>query len=260
MSRIEKLKPWIDIVSGLAVIATMIFIALQWREMKEGGKDTHDLALQAKSQAETAGKQADAAKATATSTTSLSQSALDQARATNTLAAETRRLAAASEGALKVGRQSLQLAEDSLRVQERPWVGIARLTGSFDELQLKAVVSFMNFGKSPAFDITLKSSWRTVQPLPSQLYPLALLSGGSKAVLMPQGTKEAEAATYKLSPRDAAFVSQGVEKIYFFGEITYKDMFSHKDPGSRPHSTRFCGYWDPKSKGFLDCSEYNEAD
>src|ERR1039457_2510027 len=49
---LEKAKKWVDIIAGLAVILTMLFIAFQWYEMHNSSVDTHDLAIAAKGQAD----------------------------------------------------------------------------------------------------------------------------------------------------------------------------------------------------------------
>lgn len=48
----ERTKRIVDLVAGLSVIATMVFIALQWNVMQSGSADTHNLAVAAKDQAE----------------------------------------------------------------------------------------------------------------------------------------------------------------------------------------------------------------
>ena len=69
----ERAKRIVDLVAGLSVIATMVFIALQWNEMHSGSADTHDLAIAAKSQA-------DAAKSQADTTKTIAEAAKSQAR------------------------------------------------------------------------------------------------------------------------------------------------------------------------------------
>ncbi|HTF25301.1 MAG TPA: hypothetical protein VK937_15520 [Candidatus Limnocylindria bacterium] len=47
-------KKIVDLLAGIAVIFTLVFIGLQWNEMRKGGEDTKALAGAAKAQADAA--------------------------------------------------------------------------------------------------------------------------------------------------------------------------------------------------------------
>jgi len=118
--RWDRTKRVVDLLSGIAVIATLGFIARQWHEMHEGGKDTHDLAVAAKAQADAAKAQADNSKAqvdrmgeSLQKTSQLIAAATIQAKATNKLAAQAQR--------------SADTAQEQLINSERPWANAEAL-------------------------------------------------------------------------------------------------------------------------------------
>src|SRR5579872_5173805 len=91
----------------------MVFIALQWQEMKTGGADTHDLAVAAKAQA-------DASKIQADNTVKLAQAAVEQAAATKALADDAKQQADAAVTSANTARRSLQISSQQFRADQRP--------------------------------------------------------------------------------------------------------------------------------------------
>jgi len=143
----ESVKRWIDALSGLSVIATMIFIALQWREMRLGSADTHDLAAAAKAQA-------DAAKAQAEDTKTIAESARSQAINTQSLAtstaAEVSRLDASVKQAARLA-SATEKANSEVIDSDRPWLGIALAVEGFEVGKTPIyTITFLNSGKRPA--------------------------------------------------------------------------------------------------------------
>jgi hypothetical protein len=116
--------------SFIVILATGIFIALQWHEMHSGGQDTHDLAVAAGKQADAASKQADRMK--------------DQADRTKELVA--------------AAKQSADTAHETLTRSVRPWVGV-------DSVHLTEPIGFIKAGdeKDPTYfvsgsiEITIKN-------------------------------------------------------------------------------------------------------
>jgi hypothetical protein len=41
--------------------------------------------------------------------------------------------------------------------------------------------------------------------------------------------------------------------VYVFGEVRYKDIFG------KPHTTKFCSYYEPLANMFASCHQYNFA-
>ncbi len=55
-----------------------------------------------------------------------------------------------------------------------------------------------------------------------------------------------------LTPRDSASVWGGTKKMYFFGDIYYKDIFRDS------HRIRFCMQFSPKDSAFLAYKKFNK--
>jgi hypothetical protein len=233
----------------------------QLSEMKSGSADTHELAVQAKNQADAAKTQADSTKAVA-------QSGVDQAKATNRLATESERSAdasvansrAAHETAI-TGQKNLVLAERVMFVQERPWVGTSTFNATVDnEGKISSTIGFSNFGRSPAFDVEMRTAC-TLSKAPDLSIENTYLfaPAGSKSILMPGNAKSSDGLTCELhlSLSQYTLVEQGFVPIYLFGFISYRDSINASNPR---HITRFCGRWNPKTKMFDDCPMYTSAD
>jgi hypothetical protein len=135
----ETIKRFVDIVSGLSVIATMVFIALQWNEMKTGGADTHDLAVAAKSQA-------DAAKSQADNTRVLDNAAVDQVAKLDAGVKE-------SHSLVKSSQETLREAQANFIREQRPYMWVEPQPPKFEVgKQLFWDVLIINYGKSPAIN------------------------------------------------------------------------------------------------------------
>lgn len=274
--RFEKIQLWMNgfgIFVGAVVCVIYGFqlhvMKLQLAEMKGGSADTHELAVQAKNQADAAKAQSDATKAQADSTKAVAQSGVDQAKATNRLATESARSANAAiananaaKEATVTGQKSLNLSERIMFVQERPWVGINTFNATIDDTgKITGTIGFNNFGRSPAFDVEMRTTC-TFNKAPDlnieRTYMFA--ATGSKSILMPNsGGKSSDGMTCELhlSPTQSNLVEQGFTAIYLFGLITYRDSINTNNP---LHTTRFCGRWNPKTKAFDDCPVYSSAD
>jgi hypothetical protein len=109
----ESAKRWVDLGASAAVIFTLVFIALQWLEMRSGSADTHDLAVAAKTQADAAKSQADASKKIAEATKA-------QADNTEKLATAAKTQADAASSAAATAKGALSLSVQSFHVSERP--------------------------------------------------------------------------------------------------------------------------------------------
>jgi len=220
----------------------------QLSEMQSGGKDTHELAVQAKNQADRTKEVAD--------------NALSQARATNRLANEAKRTANANQQSLAVARQSLDLLQ-------RPWVGIKSISvrSNVEEgTDVPATVSLGNFGKMPARRLNSLVTMQTLcGPFPEHpSYGTQQDIGGTSfSVLMPDQVWET--AEFKLSRKLQKSDMEALRKItndtstqcrlYVYGRVSYLDMLSN-------HRWRhFCGYWHVGTANtFSACLTYNDGD
>jgi hypothetical protein len=220
------------------------------REVRSGGADTHELAVQAKNQAERTKEVADRT--------------LAQADATNALAREAKRQA--------------DIARDALNLEGRPWVGISG-NDSF-RLQLvkgeplKIVLIPKNFGTAPALRERSVNKMEEFPSLPPGRVPnfnaYTRAEAGPPIVLFPGSAAQINIDTSKsgaqgnmvfahLTDEEIRQIRTGAIRIYLYGSIWYEDTFSKK------HRTDYCFMYHPETSNedtasFTACSEHNSAD
>lgn len=120
----EIAKKIVELLAGIAVIFTLVFVGLQWHEMRKGGEDTKALAGAAKAQAEAAQATAQAAKSQADNTATLAKDTHDLAIAASKQAAATSDLARQAARSASIAKDALQSSVESSREGRRPWVGL----------------------------------------------------------------------------------------------------------------------------------------
>ncbi len=267
-------KRMIDILAGLAVVFTLLFVALQWREMKEGGKDTKALAEAAKTQAEAAKAQSEQAEAqtkkmaeSLSKTDNLIRQATAQAKAGNELARAARRSADIANEALEAGIESGW--ED-----RRPWVGLQAFqcngcTETDGNLRIGVLAGIIaNTGKTPAIRMSIHVgsilNIRKSDPIPDwdsmqresderekksrERLPPDIAAQISKSmeilnremsaqtVLPPNGTEGLNLITGTSIGRPKDIRERHEMLQYVVGKITYYDIRQ----ASEQHTTKFC--------------------
>jgi hypothetical protein len=241
----------------IATVVYSVFAGWQLYEIHSGAKDTHDLAVAAKTQAENLGNMSDAA---------------DKIRqAADGMVAQEQRIADNAKQSLDASNRQSKAALDAAitqnRVDQRAWVGATEMlppppafTENGKRLYLKegqqSVFQFYlaNSGKTPASSVLFRISYRTLPAsvsfaprYPTQPTKAGVLQPGSKFIVESPATELAtltQIATYQT----------GTNILYFYGEIRYDDIFGLK------HHTTFCVYMLRDLTGFSDCNTYNEAD
>lgn len=135
--------------SFVVVLATGVFICLQWLEIRSGGQDTHDLAV-------AAGKQADKMK-------DVSDAADKIRRAAEGMVIEEQRIADNSKNALDASnRQAKAALEASILTaqnDQRAWLSVIgeKLTKEpVAKEELSITYTIHNAGKTPALHIALR--------------------------------------------------------------------------------------------------------
>jgi len=221
-------------------------------EIKTSSTDTHELAVQAKNQADR--------------TKDVADRALDQAKATNLLAAQAKRQA-------DIARDAMNSTIEASKLDGRAWFGVS----DFEILQydpsdtkkpFRFQISFRNTGKTPArqinesgifqvYDSRLSgptdADWKTFLGYFSQ--------SKERYVAAPNATRKAifdssmDAATHEFIVRNYPAIKQGTQFLYYFGQATYLDI------NDRPHTTKFCLVLaQPETKQLAHCGKGNEMD
>lgn len=148
MSRFERSTLRWTRASSIVILATAAFICLQWLEMRSGGKDTHDLAVQAKRQADKVEDMSDAA---------------DKIRkASEGMVSQEEKIADNAKNALDASNRNSRAALDATvaasRISEKAYVTIGRPDGTVAEIlwpkeetgKAGLMVYFHNNGRLPA--------------------------------------------------------------------------------------------------------------
>ncbi len=202
------------IIAAFTVVIALVGI-LQWRviggqldEMKKGGTDTHELAVQAKNQADR--------------TRDIADRTLAQADATNRLAAEAKRQADIARAAMN---SSIELS----REDRRPWVGLQAVQcngctiGEDRSLNIRDLAGLIaNTGRTPALQMVI-DNYVAVNAAKSDPIP----DWSSIERKRKQDEERAFRISPNLPPNMAAEISKSLEKVK-------RDMAFQKSIGVLP--------------------------
>jgi hypothetical protein len=132
-------------------------------------------------------------------------------------------------------KQAIELAEKTLRQDQRAWVGVKEITfrgqvrpGS----ELFAVIQVQNTGKTPALEVAIENALTFKKPTKESLAGLPKIGPFAKIAIAPNNIFIA-----------IQMFGQGdIEKLessiaYIYGKISYKDVFDGE------HETWFCSYY-----------------
>ncbi|MEO6964281.1 MAG: hypothetical protein ABI076_00115 [Acidobacteriaceae bacterium] len=246
-------KPIVDLFSGIAVIFTLLFIALQWREMRRGSRDTHDLAVAAGDQAKISARQLKEMGKALQRQDALIKEVTSQAKSANSLAGSSKRSANAAWEAIKEAEE-----------EDRPWLGFVKFVPSTpaagQELHLDA--NLQNSGKSPA-QMLSTATW--IGPHVGEIYAfseleLPMLASQvipSRAVLVPGQGFQPSGGDTTLNIKDWEKIQSGVTNLYAIGFSRYRGI---NEPKSTDHHTSMCEVWLVKKRKWTLCGFLNDAD
>jgi len=192
-------------------------------ELKKGGSDTHELAVQAKTQADEA------------------QQAIVEARR-NRLQAE----------------KSLNATIAQFRQDQRAWVGIDNMAGKPVKGQVfKVVLTVKNTGKTPATNVRIWNHSQILAEIPDInngcRSAFTLNPAGPRSVMNP-GEFFLAAAQPFTDPLPTELKDMlGSWTFYVYGCATYDDVYREH------HWFTFCSRWDEHSQGFIPCDKFNNT-
>jgi len=232
-----------------AIYAVMAFFMwLQFREMRTGSVDTRALAEAAQALSRQALAQTIQNREAIHKQTGLIGQTAEQAKATNKLAREAKR--------------SADIANEALKSQERPWVGMDRLE-VLDNIDIGKVIRakmiVRNFGRGPAihvcFDLQLVTGCGEFPKRPAY----GITGPGSHVVMLPGQQLETAETALRLPLDEATFkILKNPEsgcRIYARSRITYLDIFE------REHWRHVCAVWNPDTpRTMWACPFYNDGD
>jgi hypothetical protein len=240
-------------VAIAASILAAIFVCAQWYEMHTGGTDTHELAVQAKAQADKMKDMSDAAEKIR--------------QAAENLVIQDQRIADKAKESLEAAnaqnKRFLNVTIENSHLDQRPWVGATNyayeITGSSP---LAAVVQVINMGKSPALGILCRVYGATktrgdILKISDIEYP-ANVPIVKQGTILPTQHFLLNSVAVSLKPgqqKDLVTNIQSGDWVqYFYGEVRYRDIFG------RSHWMHFCSQYLPATKSGTPCAIYNDTD
>lgn len=174
----------------------------------------------------------------------------------------------AAERAAIAAKSAADTATQSMRLEQRAWVGPAEVApAAYDENGHKVYIkvgekprfSFMlsNSGKTPALNLTFKITnhfYRSTETfVPYYEEPKTNTTVGTlfPGVRMKLDTLETPGVAERAQ---VSALSKGEYIDYIYGEVSYEDVFG------QPHKTSFCTYVDKTLTQLFSCATYNHAD
>jgi hypothetical protein len=233
MSGFEKSTlRWSRVAVVMSSLAAL-FVCAQWWEMHTSSRDTHDLAIAAKNQADRTKDVADAAKSQseqAIAQTGKMRESLEKTdsliRATNDLATQAKRSADLSAAGLKA-------SQDAIHLDERPWIGLidVQTTGgaeTHDTFRVESVIIVIhNSGKTPALKISgqccLFSSYLWSEPIPD--YDSEFRKSEEMRAALRKRDHEQMMAVTKQHPELAATIAEREKEFEALDSAMEKTMF-----------------------------------
>lgn len=255
MARWTRRLGVLTIILAVCAIANVIAIFLQLGEMHSGGVDTHNLAVAAGEQAETARSQEAAMKAQAKAADTRQDRLIS---ANEKLAGAASTQANASKALAAAGAGQLIVAQDTEQRQLRAYVFVTPLMLSDFAPGLAPIagVAVQAMGATPAYGAQLQQHL-IIAEYPSEYVMTGILpsegGGGVLESTIVPGVKRAQTTTLvcmsarvgliencQLKQSTFAALADGQHfRLYLIGRITYKDTFGHQ------HSTPFCFSYGP---------------
>jgi hypothetical protein len=239
----------------VAGIGWMLYLQLQLiakmlEEMGKSAKDTHQVAVAAKVQAD--------------STCALVENALDQAKTSTRLVEEFKRSVDASKGRAESyasmansTAENLKIARQHVHLEQRAWVSALMSLRQFKAGEpILADIVTSNSGKTPALQVDVITEVLLAAPSsePPRNGSAARKSQEEQARnLAPQAAMRITVGgKMEIAAEDFKKIDDGLLQYTLAGVIRYADVFGNC------HETRFCGFIDPASKAILNYKTGNE--
>ena len=157
-----------------------------------------------------------------------------------TLRNSTERLFLAGEKQIAVARRSADIAEDSLVKLQRAFIFPADIEvavwGEGAERSFNFRMRWENSGPTPALDFRQHFNWGRFNGPMNPEYQLSDIGipNPSPNYVAPKGVRRS--GSFTLSAQHAAEIMGGQITLYFWGWVTYRDIFQ----STPEHITRFC--------------------
>lgn len=139
--------------------------------------------------------------------------------------------------------------------EQRAWLGITTVTMTeFDKGKGTITAGFINTGRTPAYNVIAYSSCKLWAPKDIETFFQNLkpgeIHGGD--IIMPD-TTHTFPTSFTVDSGHEKEIQKGEERIYFFGKVTYQDVFN------TTHTTTWCQFYDPPTTSFCPVYQKNNV-
>lgn len=249
------------LVTGVVAGVTALYVGvtlLQYLAMRDQIADARKVSIEASKVTE---RQLKIAESQALSLKKLASASADAAGATKISATNSERLAKSSE-------RSIETTKESLRLDQRAWVGLVAFEGDPPTVgkPYRIRARLHNSGKTPAMNVrTVISVYHfPARSVPATLpRPQMVLGPPSLPILNPNADYlisdaigDASGADIMLNEADvAAYTKSPITFVlYAWGRVTYDDIFRHH------HWMTFCGRYNSTKNAYDACEHGNDMD
>jgi hypothetical protein len=184
------------------------------------------------------------------------------AKSSATAAEAASKSASAAEGQVQATRESIEATVEQYRLDQRAWIGptnfILKTMHAPDPIS--AIATIRNNGKTPALKMKVRyflhASDEAINVREYAANPEEKRTGKEIGIstLFPNGEMELNPSTGSTDTLGVQSVQSGRKLLYFFGWISYLDVFNAE------HQTRFCAQYRPGTSSFTPCAaDYDYA-
>lgn len=153
------------------------------------------------------------------------------------------------------------LISDQLKVMhaaECPFIALKEINGKIVAVgqQLVVETTFVNAGRTPAFDLTVESriAFRDQPLLEDPTYPPAETQASVGTLTPGLQTRQLVTTKRPLSQEQLDAVNGKQIFLYVYGRASYKDA------AGRPFTMKFCSYYFPELRALANCPQHNRSD
>jgi len=229
---VNKMIAIATIIGAASTLAYAVFAAMQWNEIRKGSTDTHELAVQAKNQADRTKDIADAAKAQ-------SEQAKAQTEKMKESLVKTDNLIRATSDLATVGRGELAIHQKEFSLEHGGQLDVSMGLFTFDpQTQVALQIQPLAGGIAKEMDV-----YAIVESLPKNMPPpfakydtgAARVNGYDCQVMNKISRENCTKVGIIMTPNPWPSFRAGKKWLYVHGHVRFND-------GRSPQEFRFCRY------------------
>jgi hypothetical protein len=148
-----------------------------------------------------------------------------------------------------------QLAVNTVANADRPWIGVSHVDAiqPAPGQQMGAVITFLNSGKTPAFDVSVESGTGILSVPPNPPFTIVNTVKNQMVAFPTQEFIVNDKTSTPLSAEQVADIQAGRTWFAIGSNVSYADQYR------RRHVTTFCAFYNVTNKTFSTCEKGNTA-